>query len=189
MGNTNTVNVVEKPCRGCGLTKLIDEFHVHKQMGDGHLHYCKGCVRARAQARRLVNLKNPIWVEKEHQRSLEKGRRIKRVDTRTTAEKTAVVRRYVAKFPEKQRARAKLWNFIRRPGMHLHHWSYKEEHWTDVIELPSTHHKELHIRLGYETASRQYFRKDTRELLDTRENHEAYYESIKHEFRESNTPA
>lgn len=40
-----------KQCRKCGSTLPIDEFYTHPEMADGHLNFCKTCVRQRVNAR------------------------------------------------------------------------------------------------------------------------------------------
>lgn len=35
----------EKKCFVCGQVKPLDEFYVHKRMGDGHLNKCKECCK------------------------------------------------------------------------------------------------------------------------------------------------
>ena len=39
-----------KTCRGCDRELALSEFHDHPQMRDGHLNFCKECVRARMRA-------------------------------------------------------------------------------------------------------------------------------------------
>lgn len=36
-----------KPCRKCHGDKPLSDFYVHKEMRDGHLNFCKECVKAR----------------------------------------------------------------------------------------------------------------------------------------------
>lgn len=45
-----------KVCKKCGRALPISEFYVHKQMGDGHLSFCKECVRARVHKHRETNI-------------------------------------------------------------------------------------------------------------------------------------
>lgn len=45
-----------KVCKKCGRALPISEFYVHKQMGDGHLSFCKECVRARVHKHRENNI-------------------------------------------------------------------------------------------------------------------------------------
>lgn len=45
-----------KVCKKCGIEKPIEDFYVHKEMSDGHLSFCKDCVRDRVHKHRLENL-------------------------------------------------------------------------------------------------------------------------------------
>ena len=45
-----------KKCKDCGIEKDISEYHVHKQMKDGHLNKCKVCVRKRVSDHRAKNI-------------------------------------------------------------------------------------------------------------------------------------
>jgi hypothetical protein len=45
-----------KTCRGCQIVKPLAEFHLHSQMGDGHLNFCMVCVRQRVAEHRRRNL-------------------------------------------------------------------------------------------------------------------------------------
>jgi hypothetical protein len=47
---------MEKTCKKCGRTQDISEFYTHKQMADGHLNYCKGCVKDRINEYRRNNI-------------------------------------------------------------------------------------------------------------------------------------
>lgn len=48
--------IMKKVCKKCGLEKPIEEFYVHKQMNDGHLNFCKECVKGRTHKYRQDNL-------------------------------------------------------------------------------------------------------------------------------------
>lgn len=45
-----------KVCKKCGRELPISEFYVHKEMSDGHLSFCKECVRARVHKHREDNI-------------------------------------------------------------------------------------------------------------------------------------
>jgi hypothetical protein len=92
--------------------------------------------------------------------------------------KTQTTKRYMAKYPEKQAAANKS-QFLRpSKGNHMHHWSYNEEHYKDVIELTIPMHKKLHRYLRYDQSHKKYRTMDGR-LLETRVQHEEYYNQVK----------
>lgn len=45
--------MTQKLCRGCGEVRSLADFHRHSQMADGHLNFCKLCVRKRIRNHRL----------------------------------------------------------------------------------------------------------------------------------------
>lgn len=45
-----------KVCKKCGRKLPISEFYVHKEMNDGHLSFCKECVKARVRKYRDDNI-------------------------------------------------------------------------------------------------------------------------------------
>ena len=44
-----------KYCRGCGKNKYLSEYYAHRRMKDGHLNFCKECVKERIRQHRLNN--------------------------------------------------------------------------------------------------------------------------------------
>lgn len=46
----------KKICRKCNNELPINEFYEHKQMADGHLNYCKNCVRERIKKYKENNI-------------------------------------------------------------------------------------------------------------------------------------
>jgi hypothetical protein len=45
-----------KTCKKCLRTLPLSDFYPHKQMGDGHLSFCKECVKNRVLGHRAANL-------------------------------------------------------------------------------------------------------------------------------------
>lgn len=50
------MNTTKKICKKCGRILPIENFYKHPKMGDGHLSFCKDCVRERVRAHREKNL-------------------------------------------------------------------------------------------------------------------------------------
>ena len=44
-----------KICKKCQQTKSFDEFYKHSKMADGHLSFCKSCVKNRVNSEREAN--------------------------------------------------------------------------------------------------------------------------------------
>ncbi|HYE96499.1 MAG TPA: hypothetical protein VD962_09850 [Rubricoccaceae bacterium] len=67
-------------------------------------------------------------------------------------------------------------------GYHLHHWSYRFEHWRDVFAIPPKMHARLHGTLVYDPAA-MCFRVRRADglpgaLLDTKPKHRAHLERV-----------
>jgi len=163
-----------KICFKCNQEKPYSEYYKHKQMGDGYLGKCKECAKKDAAIQLEKNLKDPVWVEKEAIRTREKGRRIKRDRSAYADVKRSIDKIYQNNYPEKRKAHTVAQRLPKTKGNHLHHWSYNQEHYKDVIELSTREHFKAHRFLIYDQERLMYRRIDTMELLDTKDKHEAY---------------
>lgn len=166
-----------KKCFKCHLVLARSEFYAHPEMADGLLGKCKACTRKDSEElRRLKTNTDPEWVKKEAARHREKGRKQFTEKKRTPSLNVREVRAlHKLRYPEKTKARVKSQRMKPAiPGNNMHHWSYKEEHAMDVIELTTREHGKAHRFLVYDQEHFQYRRSDTLELLDTRERHEAF---------------
>jgi len=47
-----------KLCKKCRMELPLEEFYKHSRMSDGHLNFCKTCVRNRVESHRLLNLES-----------------------------------------------------------------------------------------------------------------------------------
>lgn len=172
---------VTKVCFKCNLEKELNCFYKHKNMYDGHLNKCKDCTKNDSKKRQDELRKNPEWVEKEKERTREKYFRLgyKGKYKSTPKQRKLNTMKYFNIYPEKKEAKNKTSGLkAKTKGNQLHHWSYNEEHFKDVIELTVLEHNLVHRKTIYDQERRMYRRIDNNELLDTREKAEAYYNLI-----------
>lgn len=174
-----------KTCFKCGKEKELNFFYKHKQMKDGHLNKCIDCTKLDSSNRDNIKRKNPDFVEKEKKRQREKYYRLNYKEFKPSKEdKKNAISRYKNKYPEKYKAKIfvgkKISPIIK--GNNLHHWSYNEEHLLDVIELTVLEHNKLHRYIIYDQERMMYRRSDNNELLDTKERHLEYYETLKNKY-------
>lgn len=177
----------KKECIRCGEAKDLSHFYKHKGMADGHLNKCSSCCKKEAKEREEKQRQNPDWVEKERERGREKYRRLgyKNKHKETYEQKKLAMKRYAEKYPEKVNAKTKSQRLKPKiKGNHLHHWSYNEKHYKDVIELSVQDHYTIHRYIIYDQERMMYrvavelglWKVGT--LLDTREKSENYYNQV-----------
>ena len=165
-----------KECFKCNEDKPLTDYYKHKGMRDGRLGKCKSCTKSDSSNRLILMSNNPEWVIKERERVRLKYHRLgyKDLHKPNPEMKKKAMDNYYNKFPENNKARnksKKVFKLIK--SNENHHWSYKEEHWNDVIELSVKDHNTIHRYMKYD---QEFFMYRTVEglLLDTRLQHEGF---------------
>lgn len=167
---------MKKKCINCGIEKELDNFYKHSKMTDGHLNKCITCCKEQASGRTEKLRESPEYVEKERERGRKK---YKRLYVGTAKSHPDNNKRWLDRFPEKRCANNVAQKIPMPTGKQSrHHWSYKEEHWKDVIFLTTKEHSKAHRFIVYDQEQSQYRRYDTSELLDTKEKHEEFILSM-----------
>jgi hypothetical protein len=168
-----------KICFKCGIEKNIDNFYSHPKTADKHLNKCKECTK-KDVIKRISDLKNnPEWIEREKIRNREKYHRLnyKNKYKQSFEMKKISSDNYKLRYPEKEIAKIHSQHIITAEGIHKHHWSYRKEHWMDIIELKPKEHLRIHCYMIYDQ-ERMMYRALNGELLDNKEKHLRYIESL-----------
>lgn len=180
------MNEQTKKCFKCETEKPLNEYYKHKKMLDGHLNKCKACTKNDVSTREKEMRKDPKWVLSERKRGRKKYHRLQYKGKYKPApeRKREIIKRYQQKYPEKAMATKYTEIFLTKlPELNLHHWSYNQEDWLDVIELSIKDHNFLHCFLVYDQPRMMYCTLEG-ELLDTREKHLKYFEECKEKYKE-----
>lgn len=161
---------MEKKCFKCGQIKSINEYYVHKQMGDGYLNKCKICTKNDVKAHYSKKSDDVYFIEQERKRGRDKYHRLysHKPQRKVLYSKK---KEYLLKFPEKYKAKIILGNKNKLYGFDRHHWSYNEEHYCDIIHLTPKNHSKVHRFLVYDNEHLLFRRYDMMTLLDTKDKH------------------
>lgn len=171
----------KKKCFKCNLVLPMIEFYKHNKMSDGHLNKCKVCTKNDVKTNESKLRLDPEWVLKEKKRGRDKYHRLgyKGLYKPTTEKKREIMKKHLQKFPEKGLATKYTEIYLTKlGGVHLHHWSYNQEDWLDIIELTIKDHGFLHRYIVYDQ-ERMMYRDLNGVLLDTKEKHLGYFEKCK----------
>lgn len=148
-----------KKCFICDLEKEFSMFYKHPSTADGYLNKCKECTKLYSKKRDQKIRSTEEGREKEKERHREKYHRLnyKEKHKPSSEKKKEIIDKYKEKYPEKYKAKLATSRMSKQSSTNeLHHWSYNEEHWKDVIELTPHEHYILHRKIVYDQDIKMY---------------------------------
>jgi hypothetical protein len=174
----------QKTCFKCGCEKPITDYYKHKKMLDGHLNKCKACVKSDVKKRYDKLFQNSDFRESEKVRAREKYHRLYKGNVIIDSEKQKYRQfAYRNQYPEKYKAKNMSQHIKKSKGMHAHHWSYRESHAKDIIEITPKDHATIHRYMTYDQ-ERMMYRNLSGILLDTKEKHMEYIEHVLNHYKD-----
>lgn len=162
-----------KTCKKCNIEKPISEFHIANSAKDGHFNSCKKCINEKTHNRIIELNKDPEYREKERLRAKERYRNI---DPNVKKIKDNVYR-YDNDFITRVDVSNARKSFSVPKGYQCHHWNYNVGFELDVIILAFRDHRKIHASILIDRELLIFRTKDGY-LLDTKQKHEDYINSI-----------
>lgn len=151
-----------KTCKGCEAERPLTCFYKHKRMADGHLNFCKDCVKARVADHRTNNLEAIQAYDRKRGRLEHRKQAVRQRRHRYTEKRKVWTKRWRHLNPHKRAAHVRLGNMVREGIVrrkpcevcgswptHAHHDDYTKPF--DVRWLCPEHHGAEHAQDTTET--------------------------------------
>jgi hypothetical protein len=138
-------------------------------MLDGHVNKCKECNKNDVRGNYEKNAKDPLYIEKERERSKEKYHRLGYKEKQKEWDE----KRPWNKNCKKTNLRRKLKLRNKLKTHQLHHWNYNDEYIEDIIIIERFNHRRAHKYLTLDLIKRYFIGLDG-EILDTKQKHIDY---------------